>query len=399
MYEICDPIIPFLEIAKGQAIIEMHEYDTYFALCEEYISKERIIVGGVMGLRLLLNEELDMDCLTYELYTHDPYHHAKKVIDMIFQKTQDKYLFLQTNCVNREYTITTGSRRIIKFLTDGETELFEFSEPEMRRGYFSEFDIYVLNPFIQMMKIYQVLYSPGSCSLWEKYLNYEAHLSEIILHKTFGEGAQGGRDRQKKNHRENIADRLYQAFYRKMVYLGKTTDGRLQFISSADIKDDYLMVEKTLHEFKCKYVMQRPKIPEDFRLTRNTIYLISEKNTPIVDIFNSGMYEIIPHQNFKANIFVTLRFSLIDLWTVLYVKNIGKIDPQYAQKHLRAKLQKVRKLIDERKTLELTKLFPPPDEKNNFGIFVDERVDKRKIEKKNKFIPPYYPFITQSDTE
>jgi ribosomal 50S subunit-associated protein YjgA (DUF615 family) len=409
MYKILNPIPKFIISAEKKAKEEFLRLGIYFELCEEYVEHKKIVLGGICGLRLNIGMPLDLDSFMYEFYTREPFEHAKKLVNILFEKTGNKYLFLQTNIANNEYTISSGTDRLIKFYADNNSdiELFDFSEPGIQKGYFTEHKIFTLNPFLQLIKVYQILYSPNFCSEWGKYLEYESELSQIIKKKSFGDASISGSSPvpigtksvketflQKESIKDDITEKITKAFRGKAVFLENVTKDRVQFISQDDIDDDFEIIRKILAEYKCKYTKQNPRIQEDFRLTRNTIYAtINNSAVPIIDVFNSGQYEIIPHEKYKATYFVSLRFLLVDVWTLIFIKNIGKINEFYANKQIQEKMRKIKKIYEKIEKLNKIDLFPLPIGDNYFGIFVDERIERKKMEKQHRFIPSYYPYI------
>ena len=72
------------------------------------------------------------------------------------------------------------------------------------------------------------------------------------------------------------------------------------------------------------------------RLKRLTVYVGKSPKTPIMDIFNSGQYELIPYtegpNGTKIGVpYCALRFRLIDFWTVKVLLVQGNIVHGYAQ--------------------------------------------------------------------
>lgn len=145
---------------------------------------------------------------------------------------------------------------------------------------------------------------------------------------------------------------------------------KLQIISSADIKTDIAALSaflKRYTDFEISYHEHNMYIPKDFRIRRFTVRIhypttsgIKEK--PLMDIFNAASYELIPYKqinipeisinththapqnktkhtsNFNSfkigNIYVLLRFAMIDLLIIKMIAHRGKITAVAAAQHL-----------------------------------------------------------------
>lgn len=178
---------------------------------------------------------------------------------------------------------------------------------------------------------------------------------------------------------------------------------KIQIISSNGQAVDIAIIMSLLSKytkFKLSYRQQNPYIPNDFRVNRVTIYIkmpsignkIVEK--PVIDIFNSGSFEMIPYveKPFKdkmiyiGNMFVIMRFFMIDLWVLRIVLKLGLLTRSIFEEKMRHILHDVKKVRDPNlKWLTYS-----------FGLdyigYYDDYVVAKKIENVKNFAPPpYYP--------
>ena len=144
-------------------------------------------------------------------------------------------------------------------------------------------------------------------------------------------------------------------------------------------------------------------IPKDTRIVKYTFYVkyptfsktVVDKQ--FLDIYNCGTYELIPFNNIKykgtnlkiGNVFIQMRFLLIDLWLINLLKSINEINEE---------------LFDIKynyifNTMILLKKIMPDVFKNSSGNYIginfDEKIaQKLEISEKQIKRTSYYPELS-----
>jgi hypothetical protein len=166
---------------------------------------------------------------------------------------------------------------------------------------------------------------------------------------------------------------------------------------------------------------QRPlSIMQDFRLERASVRCDDKE---VLYMYNSGGYDLIPFNVRIANKsvgtakgylqvgnpFVLMRFLLVDLWTVRWLrKQDGKIDAQYAQRRLDSIMRVMLRLRnqlsqtdDKTHTSTLGEKFLTgvdsllavfnTDTRQYLGQYVDELQSQKQLIKEGRRFPDYFP--------
>lgn len=379
MYKHRDYTDEFVEYGKEKIKnMEIEEYGKYLKICEGFICNKRIILGGIAGIDALVENPINLNTFRYELYTYEPYRVAKTLVDLLYKETQNKFIYLQTNYIDHEYTIIVNDRYLIKiYANEAKLDLFEIMDTKFIKANFIDGKLTVLGPYIQLIDIYRTLYSPNKATDWVKYLQYEKKLYKQIKQYKFG----GAKKKFKTEVRKDIIEQIRKIFNHDLVCLHQYSSCRIQFISENKIERDFKKLVNMLPNRHCKYVIQTLHIPGDDKIRRITIYI---DEMPIADIFNSATYEVIPHKNGQANIFVSLRFLLIDIWTIIYIKNIGCIDEFYFTTQLQEKYCFLNKLFKQKKKME-----------NPFKIWdFYGKYDTRLTLRKGGYVENYFPKLS-----
>lgn len=171
---------------------------------------------------------------------------------------------------------------------------------------------------LDLIAIYWSLYTIKNADEWDNIKQEEQSLMNIII---------GGKEPEKIDiHRlYNILmgiDAVLIGFYGSAYYGTISSNDRLQVISCS-IENTLVQVGNILDKFHIKYNVQEQdiKLPIDLRLKRVTIYAAvvnKDVELPIMDIFNSAEYELIPyicHNKIKVgHPYVIAKFLLIDWW-------------------------------------------------------------------------------------
>jgi hypothetical protein len=406
-------------------------YEPFFTIIEKYCCKEisgdsTCIIGGKIGIDLLLGTPLNKDSFMWEIYSNDTFNIGKAIVDDIY-KTYSPHIDVSTvniltDIKNIEQTVSINTRPILKIYSIGlKIDYNKILRPQTVKGYFGN-NVQCLSQEIQLSDIYHNLYSLSKIFLWEHSYKTESILFNTISQDIIKIYTGGKRNIDNNNLRVNTTDKdfLYDYFsdrdvaiiraLPKCVFIGsvamrllheyKSPITRLQILTDKS-PDDILDALKTIINENLTYVEYKLALLTDFRLTKYTIYLVksSTERLPILDIFNSLSYEIIPAVSVGdvlcATLWVLLRFKTIDAWSVklLSEKTQGS--------GLNSVLTNiVNDIVFLRESIEKTSIDDLfiSDPSKYIGTYITERVSKKKLVLDiGKRFAPYYPArISQS---
>lgn len=394
-------------------------YLPFFEAAEIFCSKNNIILGGFFGIECMLNIPLSIKSFYWELYCKDTFIMAKKLADVL-SMVENKHIpanttMMQTNIRHREFTISINTRVLFKFYALGMyhgNDLIKVMKPSSCTGLFTKQLIKCISEEIQLILIYQILYSPTKFNMWKETIENEKVLYNIVKKNFRGKISpnqiHGGNQFISINHINDILLTKF-AINDNVISIGeyamftlKLTDkyNHLQFICNDDI-DVILQImtdlftdkhnDIKLKNIKIVYTKYSLNIPSDFRITKYTLYLDKDgKRIMLADIFNASSYEMIPYiliNKYRiANPWVLLRFMFIDIWTLRIIINL-----EYSQDLLH-KIYNILTSIDIVREYLYTNLSKMFQVENYTGVYVNETVAKKKLIKEigDRF-PNYYP--------
>jgi hypothetical protein len=175
---------------------------------------------------------------------------------------------------------------------------------------------------------------------------------------------------------------------------------RLQIITSNPFSEEKKAIIELVNKLNCRTfgIINDPSIPTDGQLRKLTFY-VDRKNGQrevLIDIFNSGTYQLIPHYNHIGTVFVIMKYILVDFWTLqlLYKMEYNKAHTTLVQlSNLIKQYKSTQYIYDDivsRKQYE--KLFPT-DHSSYVGYYLDEGVQAKRSMMGVKTGPgkTYYP--------
>jgi hypothetical protein len=454
---------------------ERLRYTVIYDIIEEYIQHNltatniannrdfRIIIGGSMGVNLLLGRERTYRDFQYVLYTENSLIHANDLTNEIAKCITDlpddsniKHIIvkLKSSIPDIKYEIYVDNRPLITIFTlrSDPVKTYNLLEPVEVKSFDGKRKLLVLSPETHLLDIYRVLSSPADVELWEEYLTDEERLFELLKGRL---AVLGGVDKapeitqEERTRVENALLEHYIVGNDSVVLLGEHA---FKFISAYDSKYSFGNIQMSSNVINIiskhtgdellnsiKKVVQKAlgrdipvvaqtrstNVMQDFRLTRTTIKMGAEnEQKEIMYVYNSAFFDLIPYNTLKqsksgkllqiANPFVLIRFLLIDLWMIRWVREMGKINEFFAKKRTHNILSLIvglrhamvgtseNKLTIPQKRKQLAiedDLFANKDEplnvfqrKRYIGIYVDELVTIRmKQQHLDKRYVDYYP--------
>lgn len=441
-------------------IQERKQYDTYYSSIDEYVStytiKENcVMIGGRIGIDLLLEKKRGIGDFTYDLYSENAFIHANNLCNFLeIHNLKDDIIFLKTVIPSIKYTIFINMRPIV-FIYTISINSFKLIAPIKVKTFDKKYSVLVLSPEIQLIDIYRILYSPQRVDEWKDILVDERRLFKFLHQRIYSQEIKGGDENESKNEenesekeneenenenesknieitlndRKKIQFLLMKYFVSNnphIVLIGehafkiisKNNESLLtmiiQVISENDPEIDLKEIEKIIHKdfpsFPLSKLTRELHIMQDFRIRRTTIKISSKE---IMYIYNAAHYDLIPFNNIYhnmmkiqlGNIFVILRFLLLDFWMIRWILESGSINELYAKQRLQSILNK---LLFLRKQIQksfkkfsinpilfdgkgLLKIFTS-NPKEYLGIYEDEVISQKiMIKQLPKKFYDYYP--------
>jgi hypothetical protein len=418
------------DIATNTVINEdRHHYKKIFDLLRDEIREDSIkdnslnrdkIIFSDVGAIIRHNNKSDMVECDEEMESNITIYttHARKMattVANIIHSIYGKFVQMRAIIPNEEYDIMIDMRNLIKIY-----RLDRYKNVKLATLFNAVCidDLLYFPAEVELIDIYHKLYLPNFNEDWKSLLE-----NESILYTQLKQSKVGGVSRCKESNVKRKLD-IYQI--KKLiinflnnenyVFVGnwahaiikgdtKNTDDlfNLQVVSENCIDQDYDNIVNYLSEFTnygIFYKKQRLYIPKDNRMFKYTFFIkyptfgkqIVDKQ--FLDIYNCGSYELIPYIPIKyngvnlkvGNVYVQLRFLLIDLWIFKLLTHLGNLsDKEFKTRY--------RYIIDN---MDIMKKKLPNGLKNSpdkyMGINFDEKISQKlEISKKQIKRTSYYP--------
>lgn len=359
-------------------------YLVFFKAVEKYCHTNRIIIGGDVGIAMLLEQPVNKNVFFWDLYCENAFVNAKNIADLLHDcaspHIDKRTVALQTNIKHKEFTISVNARQLFKIMglySTDKISIYDVINPSIIPSYFTQLTVKIMPAEMQLIKIYNDLYSPNQAPEWEGLLAVE----EIVFRKLENERTKivrGGRQTRLLDINKLILDKLRDC----AVVVGDYALGaleldkypeRLQIICSMPI--DEIIAKLGLKGLS--HIKYQLNMPRDFRLEKYTVYQRGRETVALFDVYNSTAYELVPFTPgpFKIGApYVLMRFLFINIWSLRVLNSSGKnagiknkINVQLTQaKRLRQYITKMNK----QDLFQLT---------NYAGIYIDEKVAKKQL--------------------
>ncbi len=413
MYEGSEALVVGAAIATAAGAVRKDRavYAPFLACAERFAADHRMIAGGC---RLLLGDEglpPAPDAYSLELYSAAAFDSARKMAAAMYALDPDgpgRYTTVITNTPNEEFTIAVFGRDLVKVTTLGRGNV---ASPTMRPALWNCAPLMVpcLPAEVQLIATYAALANPARAGEWAALAATEARLRAVFFAGARPPRVTGGGGDESWQARRA---RLLAAFARaqRVTHVRVDCGGA----PSASSKQYYI----TPHAFEAEQKLIRavsndehvethmsvddPRIPGAPALRRLTVFAIgnpSGRREPVMYVYNSAVYELVPYElrdGVKCgSIFVRLRFALIDLWTAQLLMHLKAITADVANDMIRA--------IVELYTREAAKIAAAPTDVlfplNYIGRLENPIIAAKRARlaashggrHKPQFYPPYYP--------
>jgi len=354
---------------------ERLQYESIYDLIEDFIveansSKSekkdtRIIIGGSLGINLLLERARTYRDFQYILYAEDSLIHANSLTNAIAKHNSSRNNWvtkLKTSIPDIKYEIFVDGRSfvIINTLRSDPVKTYDLIEPVEVKSFDGKRKLIVLSPEMHLLNVYRTLSSPSDSSLWRENLLDEEHLYTLVKKRL---SILGSAEELTSADRTKVENALLSEFVgnnSNVVLLGEhairiidkntTMSSNVINVISDKSEDENLGIIKSIvhkvlgREIPVVKQTRSPNVMGDFRLTRTTIKIGSDgQQKEVMYIYNSAAFDLVPFNSVTnaqkitiqvANPFILMRFLLIDLWMIRWVREMKKVNEFFAKKRI-----------------------------------------------------------------
>lgn len=392
--------------AASKALEDRHKFDPIYDIVENYVRKNKLILGGNISIKMTIGHKKTQDDFSYEIYSDHAVRDAFKLANLIAEVTEAVYV--RTEIYGKELTVKIQERPIVKIIGLPKN-MKKIIQPELINN------ILYIPADYHLIQAYRSLYLPIPDD-WEQWIEYEEELYGW-LKKEYDTNEQrfiGGsvanpiRDTLKSKLLLYLATRddiiligpnACESFIDNLKYPSKTID----IIASTPVIKELQMWIKEITNMPTTIKSNNVQLLTDFRLTRTTVYINDSGKIPVLYAYNCLDYDVIPFNKNKfgcqiGNPFVIMRFLLLDAWSVKVIRGFGGIDEKYAKNRI---LEIYDMYFKIREQLKIDNTTIQSDVNNILGVFqtiphyigkyYSDRRAKREMIKQQDFVPDYLP--------
>ncbi len=386
------------------------KYQPIFEVVEQILSDDDKIIISDVNLIINKKKYIMEQMIIYTIFTR----RTSTLIANTIHKNFGKYVKMNEIIPIEEYEISYNLRNLIKIYHIDKYK--NVNIPNL----FNSIKINQLYYFpseIELMDIYHKLYLPNEYDNWNQLIKYEKILYDKVIEKFGGAKCNECKDQRKLdinnikilllNFLDNENYIMVGKWAHNIITEEKKIDNNynIQIISENDIEHDYYNIVNYLSSYTKYGIYYKKKklyIPKDNRIYKYTFFIkypiigksSSDIDKQFLDIYNCTSFELVPYMPKKyneltlniGNLFVQLRFLLIDLWLIRLLKYLNIVgSSQFTYKHTD---------IFSMIILLKSKL------KSNFtdkymGIYYDEKIQQKIIiSKKQIRKTSYFPEIS-----
>lgn len=432
MYSSDLPIIEYSENIANEVIYEKDSklYVNFFETVEKFISENNLIVSGNTANALLCDLDINYNNF-YEVYSIDPFIHAKELATELFNLDPDglgRYVYVMTKIYKKHFIISINFRMAVSIIlfpkinNIGSIDIIPFvSKPSI---FNEDIKLLCMSPEIQLINIYYSLTNPAFIKSWKTDLQYERILSLQLTSTKRNEA---------KTHfhpfRGILLDRFVPNYGRVLIgsaAINITTNIQipgmdlLQVITENDFEYEFEEIKKLAEDFNVTYKINDLNIIMDSRLKKMTVF-INEHNQkiPIITIFNAAKFDLIPfvpinflygkvskHLNSSIKVgtpFLIMRYKMIDLYLLNIVYKLGSIKIKFMEQMREEILNSydhISKYYEKKiKNCDIDKFILPLS--NYIGRFEQHDLHIKRVifqnalksKEEGKFYPNYFPLM------
>ena len=346
-----------LEQAYEKAKKERLKYEKAYKIIDKYLLENNMIINNPN----LLTRTESIDDFQYLVYSREGFPKCNNLVNLLTKKTP--YLWkLRTVFGNHTYHIYLDTRLILVCKELKLPESVKIIEPLKRNSHTTGKPVWVMSPEMMLLDVYRQLYSPASAGSWEDLVKKEDKLFEILTSRK--KDIVGGKI--SKRLRDDLEKRLLRYIGdSNHILIGEHACKHLidsEVITpvievlARDLNVDEL--KNVIHEIISDPVIRYDRelqIVEDFRLMRTTIKVGTQDDSiEVMYIYNSPVYDLVPFSIIDGirvgNPFVVMRFLLINIWIVRWLRERGSINQAFATRkvsHQIGLVLKIRKALGD----------------------------------------------------
>lgn len=384
-----DQLEPKWEEFDSHIMVDRERYNSIYSEIETYISdskdKNRIIMGGSSSISLLLHKPRSTTDFVYYLYSENALSQANELTNLLAKMEQKWVIQLNTKMAYRKYEILVDQRIMVVWYSivkmSDDSNMFDIIQPITVQSWIDK-PIFIIPPHFHLMELYRILYQPQKVDDWQNTLRDEKRIYKY-LRETFKDvvgssdnavgiinendnSIVGSADNINKNDLLMTIMKKFIVGNKNVVLIGdiavdmfeknqksRNILGNITCISANPVEDDVNSIKKIVgNAHGLKYVdfsTRDVMVLSDFRLRRTSIRV---NKTEIMYIYNAASYELIPFNEITSkkqtirigNPFVILRFLLIDIWILLWITSVGKVDRNFSDARVKQYMNTVMKL-------------------------------------------------------
>jgi len=327
----------------------------------------------LVEIKRVVSEYVDSAGLLYcttplSYWTSSPFDHANALANHIAEKTSYSVL-MKSLIPHVKFQIQCDSRYNVE-INALDKSIFDLEE------YVKSHGVSHLLPEIELIRIYNKLYSLESKASWTKLLEDE---NALWLEMDRGL-VRGGVETIEPILLRNFGTALWKRFDEVLTnIIWITTDMRFELMAiSMDVRGTIAEVKK-IFEVSVKEVDY--KISPDYRERKYVVYaVIGGRHVAVLTLFNNAEYELIPMvADRMAHPYVVLKFLLVSLFTQTIKMKLGKLSEG-------AVLSYKSRVLSEMRKVRIGDLHSVPC--SMFGIHYPARI-AIKEKYREVVIPPY----------
>jgi predicted transcriptional regulator len=322
-----------LEDAKKSPHVVQDNFFKIYEIVENYVAKNNLMLSNME----ILSRRKKKSFNTYIIYCNDAFKHANDLANALAKETI--YILLYTQQQNKEFSITVKGKWLI--------HVYNIPLQFLNVIYPVKIDNMLLYPpEFELIDIYHKLYSPHYADEWDKVRELEPSIKQLFKKRKnlmAGDMIEGGAPVRRKKINSSIINWLKERndyvivgefAINMMTELSKKTcciqliiDSPLdKFVAEFDNFIYQLTGTRTIKKTHTANIYIEPRLKKTVLKTR----LNNEKTVRILEIFNSGQFELIPYST-KNNLMIgypnVLRtYILLNLWYSTILFALGKID-------------------------------------------------------------------------
>lgn len=396
-----------------KSLSDRERFRKVYEIIEEFISKNNLVLSDNMGMKILLQEDLEPVDFKYILYSDDALNHAFELTNALAEQfpltpeqefTNSPIIIMRSSVPSMKFEISFAGRDLITInrIFTNKSDLFTLIRPNNVKK--EERNLLIMPPMFHLIDLYRILSSPQFSDKWEDAINHEDRLYRY-LRANFSRQLAKSEIESKQvynplifkvlKHLVGKEDVILTGEIAAMFLLKKPLSGILTIISknSNDTGKEILRLlgaDATLEN-------SNVRLFSDFRLQRINVRVARKT---ILYIYNSAEYDLVPVIKFErekgqfiqiANPFVISRFLLIEIWVLRLVHSVGGINEDLMNVRMNALINITLDIGESTRNGTFSKYIFQPDDSDYVGVYITDVIAHKQKMSAEKKQSPYHP--------